>query len=181
MWYGDSYSLVEHAMFALGKSKCFWGGGGQLCNSTCHFSVLKDICLHLKGPPLLCEEFSRGGHFSFISLLYKNFLSSFIWKCQVRIKSPHLRSSLSLPSQSPSNSSLQSFFFIWGLRHSNQGCRWLPPDLGTHACLEYDFTPHPHVPLWGFQHVQLCLCTSLFNERGSFSHCFLPLPPSCCQ
>lgn len=43
------------------------GGGDWLCSVSCHFSVLKGICLHLKGPPLLCEEFSGGGNFSFIS------------------------------------------------------------------------------------------------------------------
>lgn len=68
--------------FVSAKQAVFWataeevGIGSVAPHATSVF--LKDICLHLKGPPLLCEEISRGGNFSFISLLFTNFLSSFI-------------------------------------------------------------------------------------------------------
>lgn len=55
------WAVAEFDFFAE-RGRADW-----LCSASCHFSVLKGICLHLKGPSLLCEEFSSGGNFSFIS------------------------------------------------------------------------------------------------------------------
>lgn len=72
-------------MIKSSKMKVFFEGWGytyekvRIVSAAPHVtSVFTDICLHLKGPPLLCEEFSGGGNFSFISQLFTNFPSSLI-------------------------------------------------------------------------------------------------------